>query len=290
MKSYKSILLENAGYEAEVYYRKMRSMIQDKERKLKELYNDGLRQMIIEYLKKYGTNDKWHILYMEPYVIEYYYNIKGGYTKGLIFGIYLSSKDEPVLMVDCLDGGNYFGVALDDIVDTPHKMFRLRNNVLIDGYVLYNIIENGNVAEIISKDQSRKMRKDYVDNFNSDTGKMIDQLKEMLKRNKYDEFIDILRKFIEEHGEGSKNKYINLKRVGRFWNCYISQLSLVNGKVWATVYKQGDLSDDEEDVELLKLLRNSRTTLMYKGESFIVDRESIEDMIVDFEEYAKNVK
>jgi hypothetical protein len=290
MKSYKSILLENAGYEAEVYYRKMRSMIQDKERKLKELYNDGLRQMIIEYLKKYGTNDKWHILYMEPYVIEYYYNIKGGYTKGLIFGIYLSSKDEPVLMVDCLDGEKYFGVALDDIVDTPHKMFRLRNNVLIDGYVLYNIIENGNVAEIISKDQSRKMRKDYVDNFNSDTGKMIDQLKEMLKRNKYDEFIDILRKFIEEHGEGSKNKYINLKRVGRFWNCYISQLSLVNGKVWATVYKQGDLSDDDEDVELLKLLRNSRTTLMYKGESFIVDRESIEDMIVDFEEYAKNVK
>jgi hypothetical protein len=290
MKSYKSILLENAGYEAEVYYRKMRSMIQDKERKLKELYNDGLRQMIIEYLKKYGTNDKWHILYMEPYVIEYYYNIKGGYTKGLIFGIYLSSKDEPVLMVDCLDGEKYFGVALDDIVDTPHKMFRLRNNVLIDGYVLYNIIENGNVAEIISKDQSRKMRKDYVDNFNSDTGKMIDQLKEMLKRNKYDEFIDILRKFIEEHGEGSKNKYINLKRVGRFWNCYISQLSLVNGKVWATVYKQGDLSDDDEDVELLKLLRNSRTTLMYKGESFLIDRESIEDMIVDFEEYAKNVK
>jgi hypothetical protein len=134
------------------------------------------------------------------------------------------------------------------------------------------------------------MRKDYVANFNSDTGKMIDQLKEMFKRNKYDEFIDISRKFIEEHGEGSKNKYINLKRVGRFWNCYISQLSLVNGKVWATVYKQGDLSDDDEDVELLKLLRNSRTTLMYKGESFLIDRESIEDMIVDFEEYAKNVK
>ena len=290
MKSYKNILLENVGYEAKVYYRKMRSMIQDKERKLKELYNDGLRQMIIEYLKKYGTDDKWHILYMEPYVIEYYYNIKGGYTKGLIFGMYLSSKDEPVLMVDCLDGGNYFGVSLDDIVDTPQKMFRLRNNVLIDGYVLYNIIENGNVAEIISKDQSRKMRKDYVANFNSDTGKMIDQLKEMLKRNKYDEFIDILRKFIEEHGEGSKNKYINLKRVGRFWNCYISQLSLVNGKVWATVYKQGDLSDDDEDVELLKLLRNSRTTLMYKGESFLVDRESIEDMIADFEEYVKNMK
>lgn len=290
MKSYKSILLENAGYEAEVYYRKMRSMIQNKELKLKELYNDGLRQMIIEYLKKYGTDDKWHILYMEPYVIEYYYNIKGGYTKGLIFGIYLSSKDEPVLMVDCLDGEKYFGVALDDIVDTPQKMFRLRNNVLIDGYVLYNIIENGNIAEIISKNQSIKMRKDYVANLNSDTGKMIDQLKEMFKHNKYDEFIDILRKFIEEHGEGSKNKYINLKRVGRFWNCYISQLSLVNGKVWATVYKQGDLSDDDEDVELLKLLRNSRTTLMYKGESFLVDRESIEDMIVDFEEYAKNVK
>jgi hypothetical protein len=290
MKSYKSILLENAGYEAEVYYRKMRALIQNKELKLKELYNDGLRQMIIEYLKKYGTDDKWHILYMKPYVIEYYYNIKGGYTKGLIFGIYLSSKDEPVLMVDCLDGEKYFGVSLDDIVDTPNKMFRLRNNVLIDGYVLYNIIENGNVAEIISKDQSRKMRKDYVDNFNSDTGKMIDQLKEMFKHNKYDEFIDILRKFIEEHGEGSKNKYINLKRVGRFWNCYISQLSLVNGKVWATVYKQGDLSDDDEDVELLKLLRNSRTTLMYKGESFLVDRESIEDMIVGFEEYAKNVK
>ena len=149
-------------------------------------------------------------------------------------------------MVDCLDGEKYFGVALDDIVDTPQKMFRLRNNVLIDGYVLYKIIENGNVVEIISKDQSRKMRKDYVDNFNSDTGKMIDQLKEMLKRNKYDEFIDILRKFIEEHGKGSKNKYIDLKRVGRFWNCYISQLSLVNGKVWATVYKQGDLSDDDE--------------------------------------------
>ena len=290
MKSYKSILLEKAGYEAEVYYRKMRSMIQDKERKLKELYNDGLRQMIIEYLKKYGTDDKWHILYMEPYVIEYYYNIKGGYTKGLIFGMYLSSKDEPVLMVDCLDGEKYFGVALDDIVDTPQKMFRLRNNVLIDGYVLYNIIENGNIAEIISKNQSIKMRKDYVANFNSDTGKMIDQLKEMFKHNKYDEFIDILRKFIEEHGEGSKNKYINLKRVGRFWNCYISQLSLVNGKVWATVYKQGDLSDDDEDVELLKLLRNSRTTLMYKGESFRVDRESIEDMIADFEEYVKNMK
>ena len=290
MKSYKNILLENAGYEAEVYYRKMRSMIQNKELKLKELYNDGLRQMIIEYLKKYGTDDKWHILYMKLYVIEYYYNIKGGYTKGLIFGMYLSSKDEPVLMVDCLDGGNYFGVSLDDIVDTPQKMFRLRNNVLIDGYVLYNIIENGNIAEIISKNQSIKMRKDYVANFNSDTGKMIDQLKEMFKHNKYDEFIDILRKFIEEHGEGSKNKYINLKRVGRFWNCYISQLSLVNGKVWATVYKQGDLSDDDEDVELLKLLRNSRTTLMYKGESFRVDRESIEDMIADFEEYVKNMK
>ena len=290
MKSYKSILLENADYEAEVYYRKMRAMVQGKEHKIKELYNDGLRQMIIEYLKKYGTDDKWHILYMEPYVIEYDYNIKGGYTKGLIFGIYLNSSDAPIMMVDCLDGGNYFGLLLDDIVDSPNKMFRLRNNVLFDGYALYNIIENGNVAEIISKNQSIKMRKDYVANFNSDTGKMIDQLKEMFKRNKYDEFIDILRKFIEEHGNGSKNKYINLKRVGRFWNCYISQLSLVDGKVWATVYKQGDLSDDEEDVELLKLLRNSRTTLMYKGESFRVDRESIEDMIVDFEEYAKNVK
>ena len=52
MKSYKNILLEKAGYEAEIYYRVKRSMIQDKERKLKELYNDGLRQMIIEYLKK----------------------------------------------------------------------------------------------------------------------------------------------------------------------------------------------------------------------------------------------
>lgn len=290
MKSFKNILLENAGYEAEVYYRKMRALVQGKELKIKELYKDSLRRMIIEYLKKYGTDDKWHILYMEPYVIEYDYNIKGGYTKGLIFGIYLNGKDEPILMVDCLDGGNYFGVLLDDIVDSPNKMFRLRNNVLVDGYVLYNIIENGNMAEIISKNQSIKKRKDYVANFNSDTGKMIDQLKEMFKRNKYDEFIDILRRFIEEHGKGSKNKYINLKRVGRFWNCYISQLSLVNGNVWATVYKQGDLSDDEEDVELLKLLRNSRTTLMYKGESFCVDRESIEDMIVDFEEYAKNVK
>jgi adenylate cyclase class IV len=60
--------------------------------------------------------------------------------------------------------------------------------------------------------------------------------------------------------------------------------------LWVNVRKLGDISDDDEEVRISEILNSKKLTLHYKGEEFIVDRGSLEDMVDDIEQFLINRK
>lgn len=272
------------------HYWKMRHAIENKYGQFKKIYEDSLRQQFIDFLNDCGTNDKWHAVYINPIPIEFDYKLSAKHNKGLVCGFYMDPNDnEPLIMVDCLDGKPVFALIMDELM--TGRLLRLRNNVLIDDSVLYKIITNGYIAYTIPKEYSKELRKKEYDRVTSDYGIIADDLRKLFKEKDYDEFEKTIKSIVENHGsQNSYGKYMDLKRVGRFWNCFINQISVNKNDVWITVYMQGDLSDDEQNIKLSDLLRRKKMVLTYKNESFIVDSENITDMIDDIEDYLKKNK
>lgn len=269
------------------HYWRMRRTIEDKWGQFKALYKTTVRQQLIDFLIECGDDTKWHTLFINPYPIEFDYNLKNEHTKGLVTGFYVDPADNvPVMCVDCLDGKPTFCLNIDNLMEG--RMLRLRNNVLIDDSILYNLITKGYIAYTIPKDYSKQLRAAALERVNSDSGKIAESLKKLYKEHKYDEFEKLIVDLLNNKGKDSRNgKYIPLKRTGRFWNCYISQISIVKDTVWLNVYEQGDLSDNDEDIRLSELLKKGKMRLNYKNEVFTVDDESITDMIEDLEAYLK---
>lgn len=302
MKDLRNMILENHYWktndnnggsldkDVSVHYWKMRRSVEGKWGQFKKIYEDSLRQQLIDFLTECGKNDKWHTLYINPVPIEFDYNISGGYDKGLVCGFYTDPNDgEPIMMIDCLDGKPLFCLSIDSLM--KGRMLRLRNNVLIDDSVLYKIICNGYIAYTIPLEYSKSLRKKEYDRITSDSGKVSDNLRKLFKEKKYKEFEETIKNLVETYGNQNRNgKYIELKRLGRFWDCFIEQISIVNGTTWLMVYLQGDLSDTSEEIKLSDLLKNKKMKLSYKNESFTVDEDSIKDMIEDLEGYLNERK
>lgn len=270
------------------YYWAMKQLVMDKFGQFKQIYKNSLRQKLIDFIKSCGSG-AYSTVYIKPVKIEFDYNIKGGYTSGLICGFWCTNDDVPVMYVDCLDDQPMFGVNIDKLVSA--SMLRLRNNVLVDWDCLYDLIVKGDIAYTISKSDCYKLKKEYYDRSVSDAGSIADNLRSLLKSRKYDEFVESIKTVITRYGKTtSKGSFMPLKRNGRFWNCFISELSIVNNTVWVNAYEAGDLSDNDDEIQLLQLLKLGKKKFLYKGETFTVDMDSINDMIDDIEYFINEQK
>ena len=269
------------------YYWDMKRLVADNWGRFRQVYKDSLRQKFIDFLKDCGEGE-YSLIYIKPVKIEFDYNIKGGYTPGLICGFWLNKKDEPIMFVDCLDGKPLFGVSIDALFD---GLSRLRNNVLVDHTCIYNVITKGDIAYTISKSDCQSMRKAYLEKISSDYGQIAETLKNLYKTKQFNEFESKLAEVLKSSGEKYSNGvYIPLKRTGNFYSCFIEQISLIKDTIWLDVYCQGDLSDTTEELKLSDLLKRGKVRLTYKNEGFTVDDDSINDMIDDLAEYLKEKK
>ena len=269
---------------------KIQHAINDDWSNFRKNYREHIRGHIIDLCKSCGDNSKYHTYFFNPVTIKFDYNIKGGCTPGLMFAIWLDKDDEPVLYVDCLDGGKPFGISIDKIMDSS-SMFRLRNNVLIDSANLYDLLNRGYLHNDSSKDECKEIRQKEYERFTSDGGQLADRLRDYLKKQDYDEIIKSLKQLVETKGEKYRDgKSIRLKRIGRSWNNHISEIILINNELWVNVYWQGDLTDGDEEIRLSWILKDKKYVIKHRDERFTVDHDSVKDMFDDLEHYLMNTK
>lgn len=289
MKTLKSILEGISPWGSHLVWNIKRT-INDNYSGFRELYTSKVRKTLIELVLECGENDKWHTFFFNPVKIKFDYNIKNGFTPGLICGIWLDKDNEPILFVDCMDGGKLFGISIDKIVES-RGLLRLRNNVLIGSENIYDLLNSPYLERQITQSECQKLRKEELDRFSSDGGQLADSLRECLKKHDDKKFIDILTKFVETNGKDfTRGKCITLKRGNHRHLTYINEIYLIKGTLWVNVRKLGDISDDDEEVRISEILNSKKLTLHYKGEEFIVDRGSLEDMVDDLEQFLINRK
>lgn len=289
MKTLKSILEGISPWGSHLVWNIKRT-INDNYGGFRELYTSKVRKTLIELVLECGENDKWHTFFFKPVKIKFDYNIKNGFTPGLICGIWLDKDNEPILFVDCLDGGKLFGISIDKIVESK-GLLRLRNNVLIGSENIYDLLNSPYLEHQVTQSECQKLRKEELDRFSSDGGKFVDTLREYLKNHKYDEILNELKQLVNSNGEKYRNgKSIRLKRNGRFWNNYISEIILINNELWVNVYWQGDITDGDEEVRLSWILKDKKFVVKHNDERFTVDHDSVKDMFDDLEQFLINRK
>lgn len=289
MKTLKSILEGISPWGSHLVWNIKRT-INDNYSGFRELYTSKVRKTLIELVLECGENDKWHTFFFNPVKIKFDYNIKNGFTPGLICGIWLDKDNEPILFVDCMDGGKLFGISIDKIVESK-GLLRLRNNVLIGSENIYDLLNSPYLERQITQSECQKLRKEELDRFSSDGGQFVDTLREHLKNHKYDEILNELKQLVNSNGEKYRNgKSIRLKRNGRFWNNYISEIILINNELWVNVYWQGDTTDGDEEVRLSWILKDKKIVVKHNDERFTVDHDSVRDMFDDLEQFLINRK
>lgn len=290
MKKLKSAILEYFEKDKEIAIQNISRAINHDWLNFTKNYNEKVRDAIIELCKTCGDNSKYHTYIFEPTKIKFDYNIKGGSTPGLMFCIWLGKNDEPILYIDCLDGGQPFGVSMDALANTK-GLLKLRNNVLIGSDILYDLLQNGPIDRTITKEECKKLREQEVKRYSSDSGQLMDRLRSYLKKQDYDDIINELKQLVDTKGKKYRNgKSIKLKRIGRSWNNHISEIILINGELWVNVYWQGDLTDGDEEVRLSWILKDKKYVIKHRDERFTVDHDSVTDMFDDLEHFLINEK
>ena len=289
MKSLKSILESIKPWGSHLVWN-MKGTINDNYGKFREIYNDKVRDTLVKFILECGENNKWHTFFFKPVKIEFDYKLTTKHTQGLMCGLWLSDDNEPILFVDCMDGDKLFSVCVDDLVNSS-KLSRLRNDVIIGEEHIYKLLNSNLLQYQVTKTECQKLRKEELDRILSDGGQLVDRLRGFLKSRDYDGIIKELKQLVDLKGGKYRNgKSIKLKRTGRFWNNYISEIILINDELWLNVYWQGDSTDGDEEIKLYALLKDKKVIVKHRNERFTVDYDSLNDMFDDLEDYLLNKK
>ncbi len=289
MKSLKSVLESIKPWGSHLVWN-MKGAINDNYGKFREIYNDKVRNTLVEFIIECGENNKWHTFFFKPVKIEFDYKLATKYTQGLMCGLWLNDKNEPILFVDCMDGDKLFGVNIDALVNSS-KLSSLRNDVLIGEEHIYKLLNSPYLVNQVTRTECQKLRKEELDRVLSDGGQLVDRLRGFLKSRDYDGIIKELKQLVDLKGGKYRNgKSIKLKRTGRFWNNYISEIILINDELWLNVYWQGDSTDGDEEIRLSTLLKDKKVIVKHRNERFTVDYDSLNDMFDDLEDYLLNKK
>lgn len=289
MKSLKSVLEAIKPWGSHLVWN-MKGTINDNYGKFREIYNDKVKDTLVEFILECGENNKWHTFFFKPVKIEFDYKLTTKYTQGLMCGLWLNDKNEPILFVDCMDGDKLFGIGIDDLVNSS-KLSRLRNDVLIGAEHIYKLLNSNLLEYQVTRTECQKLRKEELDRTLSDGGQLVDRLRGFLKSRDYDGIIKELKQLVDLKGGKYRNgKSIKLKRTGRFWNNYISEIILINDELWLNIYWQGDSTDGDEEIKLSALLKDRKVIVKHRNERFTVDYDSLNDMFDDLEDYLLNKK
>lgn len=289
MKSLKSVLEAIKPWGSHLVWN-MKGTINGNYGKFREIYNDKVRDTLVEFILECGENNKWHTFFFKPVKIEFDYKLTTKHTQGLMCGLWLNDKNEPILFVDCMDGDKLFGISIDDLVNSS-KLSRLRNDVIIGAEHIYKLLNSPYLEHQVTKTECQKLRKEELDRTLSDGGQLVDRLRGFLKSRDYDGIIKELKQLVDLKGGKYRNgKSIKLKRTGRFWNNYISEIILINDELWLNVYWQGDSTDGDEEIKLSTLLKDRKFIVKHRNERFTVDYDSLNDMFDDLEDYLLNKK
>lgn len=289
MKSLKSVLEAIKPWGSHLVWN-MKGTINDNYGKFREIYNDKVKDTLVEFILECGENNKWHTFFFKPVKIEFDYKLTTKYTQGLMCGLWLNDKNEPILFVDCMDGDKLFGISIDDLVNSS-KLSRLRNDVIIGAEHIYKLLNSPYLEHQVTRTECQKLRKEELDRTLSDGGQLVDRLRGFLKSRDYDGIIKELKQLVDLKGGKYRNgKSIKLKRTGRFWNNYISEIILINDELWLNVYWQGDSTDGDEEIKLSTLLKDRKFIVKHRNERFTVDYDSLNDMFDDLEDYLLNKK
>lgn len=289
MKSLKTILESIKPWGSHLVWN-MKGAINDNYGKFREIYNDKVKDTLVEFILECGENNKWHTFFFKPVKIEFDYKLANKCTQGLMCGLWLNDKNEPILFVDCMDGDKLFGIGIDDLVNSS-KLSRLRNDVLIGAEHIYKLLNSPYLVNQVTRTECQKLRKEELDRVLSDGGQLVDRLRGFLKSRDYDGIIKELKQLVDLKGGKYRNgKSIKLKRTGRFWNNYISEIILINDELWLNVYWQGDSTDGDEEIKLSTLLKDRKVIVKHRNERFTVDYDSLNDMFDDLEDYLLNKK
>lgn len=289
MKSLKSVLEAIKPWGSHLVWN-MKGTINDNYGKFREIYNDKVKDTLVEFILECGENNKWHTFFFKPVKIEFDYKLTTKYTQGLMCGLWLNDKNEPILFVDCMDGDKLFGISIDDLVNSS-KLSRLRNDVIIGTEHIYKLLNSPYLEHQVTRTECQKLRKEELDRTLSDGGQLVDRLRGFLKSRDYDGIIKELKQLVDLKGGKYRNgKSIKLKRTGRFWNNYISEIILINDELWLNVYWQGDSTDGDEEIKLSTLLKDRKFIVKHRNERFTVDYDSLNDMFDDLEDYLLNKK
>ena len=289
MKSLKSILESIKPWGSHLVWN-MKGTINDNYGKFREIYNDKVRDTLVEFILECGENNKWHTFFFKPVKIEFDYKLTTKHTQGLMCGLWLNDKNEPILFVDCMDGDKLFSIGIDDLVNSS-KLSRLRNDVIIGEEHIYKLLNSPYLEHQVTKTECQKLRKEELDRVLSDGGQLVDRLRGFLKSRDYDGIIKELKQLVDLKGGKYRNgKSIKLKRTDRFWNNYISEIILINDELWLNVYWQGDSTDGDEEIKLSTLLKDRKVIVKHRNERFTVDYDSLNDMFDDLEYYLLNKK
>ena len=289
MKSLKSVLEAIKPWGSHLVWI-LKGTINDNYGKFREIYNDKVKDTLVEFILECGENNKWHTFFFKPVKIEFDYKLTTKYTQGLMCGLWLNDKNEPILFVDCMDGDKLFGISIDDLVNSS-KLSRLRNDVIIGAEHIYKLLNSPYLEHQVTRTECQKLRKEELDRTLSDGGQLVDRLRGFLKSRDYDGIIKELKQLVDLKGGKYRNgKSIKLKRTGRFWNNYISEIILINDELWLNVYWQGDSTDGDEEIKLSTLLKDRKFIVKHRNERFTVDYDSLNDMFDDLEDYLLNKK
>ena len=289
MKSLKTVLEAIKPWGSHLVWN-MKSTINDNYGKFREIYNDKVRDTLVEFIIECGENNKWHTFFFKPVKIEFDYKLTTKHTQGLMCGLWLNDKNEPILFVDCMDGDKLFSIGIDDLVNSS-KLSRLRNDVIIGEEHIYKLLNSNLLQYQVTKTECQKLRKEELDRILSDGGQLVDSLSGFLKSRDYDGIIKELKQLVDLKGGKYRNgKSIKLKRTDRFWNNYISEIILINDELWLNVYWQGDSTDGDEEIKLSTLLKDRKVIVKHRNERFTVDHDSLSDMFDDLEYYLLNKK